>query len=145
MGPVLRGITDLDQDMARFGLLPYMATTCKGSIGACLASSFCERVNSIAKAVMTLDRTLLDGEEMDMLTVLRASKDFIEFMRTNFAHVSEQEFCQTVVGQSEGRRRRTSLSTDMNFDNLVFLCRNVRVSKSSQGSTKCLSSRLVMN
>jgi hypothetical protein len=85
MGPVLRGITDLDQDMARFGLLPYMATTCKGSIGACLASSFCERVNSIAKAVMTLDRTLLDGEEMDMLTVLRASKDFIEFMPTNFA------------------------------------------------------------
>jgi hypothetical protein len=34
---------------------------------------------------MTLDRTLLDGEEMDMLTVLRASKDFIEFMPTNFA------------------------------------------------------------
>ncbi len=85
MGPVLRGITDLDQDMGRFGLLPYMATTCEGSIGACLASSFCERVNSIAKAVMTLDRTLLDGEEMDMLTVLRASKDFIEFMPTNFA------------------------------------------------------------
>jgi hypothetical protein len=27
--------------------------------------------------------------------------DFIEFMRTNFAHVSEQEFRQTVVGQSE--------------------------------------------
>jgi hypothetical protein len=27
--------------------------------------------------------------------------DFIEFMRTNFAHVSEQEFCQTVVGWSE--------------------------------------------
>jgi hypothetical protein len=50
---------------------------------------------------MTLDRTLLDGEEMDMLTVLRASKDFIEFMRTNFAHVSEQEFRQTVVGRSE--------------------------------------------
>jgi hypothetical protein len=33
-----------------------------------------------------------------------------------------------------------SLITDMNFDNLVFLCRNVRVSNSSQGSTKCLSS-----
>jgi hypothetical protein len=101
MGPVLRGITDLDQDMVRFGLLPYMATTCKGSIRACLASSFCERVNSIAKAVMTLDRTLLDGEEMDMLAVLCASKYFIEFMRTNFAHVLEQEFRQTVVGRSE--------------------------------------------
>jgi hypothetical protein len=29
---------------------------------------------------MTLDRTLLDGEEMNMLMVLHASKDFIEFM-----------------------------------------------------------------
>jgi hypothetical protein len=29
------------------------------------------------------------------------SADFIEFMQTNFAHVSEQEFCQTVVGRSE--------------------------------------------
>jgi hypothetical protein len=50
---------------------------------------------------MTLDRTLLDGEEMDMLTVLHASKVIIEFMRTNFTHVSEQEFRQTVVGRSE--------------------------------------------
>jgi hypothetical protein len=62
---------------------------------------------------MTLDRTLLGGEEMDML--LRASKDFIEFMQTNFAHVSEQEFRQTVVGRSEEEEEEDELEYGYEF------------------------------
>ena len=46
-----------------------------------MASSFCERINSAAKAVLTAGRTLLDEEELEMVVVLRVNKVFMAYMK----------------------------------------------------------------
>ena len=46
-----------------------------------MASSFCERINSVAKAVLTEGRTLLSEEELEMVVVLRVNKKFIAHMK----------------------------------------------------------------
>jgi len=51
-------------------------------IGGNLASSFCERVNSAAKLIMTHDRTQLGEKHLQMLCVLRMNRTFMEYMRT---------------------------------------------------------------
>jgi hypothetical protein len=45
-----------------------------------MSSSFCERMNSAAKNVMTEGRTLLHAEELEMAVVLRINRDFMEYM-----------------------------------------------------------------
>lgn len=61
-----------------YGFLPHLAMC---YVGGNLASSFCERVNSAAKAIMTHDRTVLEHEHLEMLTVLRINRDFIYHCR----------------------------------------------------------------
>ena len=46
-----------------------------------MASSFCERINSVAKAVLTEGRTLLSEEELEMVVVLRVNKKFMAYMK----------------------------------------------------------------
>jgi hypothetical protein len=36
-----------------------------------MGSSFCERINSVAKDILTEERTLLDERELEMAAVLR--------------------------------------------------------------------------
>ena len=50
-------------------------------IGANLASSFCERVNSAAKLIMTHDRTLLSDKHLEMLFFLQMNRDFIYYLK----------------------------------------------------------------
>ena len=45
--------------------------------------------------------TLLGDEELEMLTVLRMNRGFMEFMRANYNNVSLQQFRQTVVRESD--------------------------------------------
>jgi len=60
MGPVLKTyFIEKDPDRALFGYIPIMATTCKGSIGALLSASFCERINSCANQISPLATLLL--------------------------------------------------------------------------------------
>ena len=73
-----------------FGYLPVMATASRGSIGAFLASSFCERINSIANLVLTDGNTLLSEEEINMLTTLKMNRKYLEFMRKNYGHMEEK-------------------------------------------------------
>jgi len=48
MGPVLKTyFIEKDPDRALFWYLPKVATTCKGSIGALLSASFCERIQKL--------------------------------------------------------------------------------------------------
>jgi len=93
VGQVLREeIIEQDVDRALYGWLPKMATSSKGSIGCVLASSFCERINSCANAVVTEGNTLLSDEEMELLVMLRMNKGFMEFMRTHYPHVARESF-----------------------------------------------------
>ena len=83
VGQVLREeIIEKDVDRTLYGWLPKMATSSKGSIGCVLASSFCERINSCANAVVTEGpgNTLLSDDEMELLVMLRMNKGFMEFM-----------------------------------------------------------------
>ena len=93
VGQVLREeIIEKDVDRALYGWLPKMATSSKGSIGCVLASSFCERINSCANAVVTEGNTLLSDDEMELLVMLRMNKGFMEFMRTYYPHVARETF-----------------------------------------------------
>ena len=86
-----------DPDRARFGYLPYMATGSKASVGAFLASSYAERVNSAANLILTKGNTLLADDEIDMCVVLRMNRNFMTYMRKHFGHISRQQFRATVV------------------------------------------------
>ena len=46
-----------------------------------MASSFCERINSVAKQVLTEGRTSLSEEELEMVVVLRVNKKFMAYMK----------------------------------------------------------------
>ena len=68
-------------------------TTCsKASIGFLLTSSFCERINSCAKQVLTLGNTLLGDVEMEKLDMCRMNRDFMVFMRKNYPQVADKQF-----------------------------------------------------
>ena len=63
---------------------PLIASCSKGQIGALNAESFCERVISAANLVVNEGNTLLSDKHVTMLTVLRMSRDFMEYMRANY-------------------------------------------------------------
>ena len=82
MGKFLnRVFINVDSTGRHFGCLPKMATTSRGSIGKNSAVSFCERINSAANLMMTKGNVLLTPDEVNMLTVLRMNRDFMEHMR----------------------------------------------------------------
>ena len=85
-------VIDKDPDGALYGYLPQMATFSKGSVGALLASSFCERINSCANQVLTEGNTLLSDKEMEMVVMLRINEPFITFMRKEYPHVAKEQF-----------------------------------------------------
>jgi hypothetical protein len=90
MGVVMREyFFKVDPDGSKFGHLPKMALASKGMMGALMAASFCERVNSCANLVVTEGNSLLSTDEIDMLVVLRMNKVFIGFMRQNYPEVIE--------------------------------------------------------
>jgi len=69
-----------------------MATTCKGYIGALLSASFCERINSCTKQIVTAGNTSLGDNLVDKTTVLKMNKNFIKFMNLNYPWILEQRF-----------------------------------------------------
>ena len=90
-----------DPERVKYGLLPLMASCSDGEIGALNAESFSERILSNANDVMTSGNTLLGDEELEMLVVIRMNRDFMEFMRAYYNHVSLQQFQQTVVREAD--------------------------------------------
>ena len=74
-----------------------MVSCSKGQIGALNAESLCERVISAANLVVDEGNTLLSDKHVTMLTVLRMSRDFMEYMRANYNSESRQAFTKSVV------------------------------------------------
>ena len=76
----------------KYGHLPKMAIASKGSIASLLASSFCERVNSVAQRLITKENTLLSSEEICILVKLRMNKEFLDFMRLRYGKLLKERF-----------------------------------------------------
>ena len=70
-----------------YGYLPQLALC---YIGANLASSFCERVNSCAKNIMTHDRTMLSDHHLEMLCYLRMNRDYIYYLKIKYPHIMRE-------------------------------------------------------
>ena len=74
-----------------------MASSSPRQIGDLYAESFCERILSCANDVCSEDNTGLGCEEINMLVVLRMNREFMEFMRLNYASASAQLHNMTLV------------------------------------------------
>ena len=97
MGPLYLKIIAEDPDGVKFGYIPLMASSSFGQIGALNAESFCERILRAAGHVMTEGNTLLNDEELEMLTVLRINKHFIMKYRKIYREQLNEQFQHTVV------------------------------------------------
>ena len=75
----------------------------KGQLGVLNAESFCARVLSQANRIMTTGNSLLMDDELEMLALLRINREFMEFMRENYAHLSLQQFSCTTISEDDNR------------------------------------------
>ncbi len=64
----------------KFGYLPMMTVA---TLGALNAESFCERVLSCLKLVVSDLHVRLKAEEIRMLVMLRMNREFMEYMRVS--------------------------------------------------------------
>ena len=77
-GEVYKKLESSDPERSKYGLIPRMASGSKGCISFLPAASFCERVNSVAKDVMTDAHLLMkDDDALKMMVVLRMNREFI--------------------------------------------------------------------
>ena len=74
---------------AKFGYLPMMAVA---TLGALNAESFCERVLSCVKLVVSDLHVSLKVEEIRMLVMLRMNRGFMEYMRSSYPDTPLSEF-----------------------------------------------------
>ena len=74
---------------AKFGYLPMMAVA---ALGALNAESFCERVLSCVKLVVSDLHVRLKAEEIRMLVMLRMNHEFMEYMRSSYPDTPLSKF-----------------------------------------------------
>jgi hypothetical protein len=74
---------------AKFGYLPMMGVV---TLGALNAESFCERVLSCVKLVVSDLHVSLKAEEIRMLVMLRMNRGFMEYMRSSYPDTQLSEF-----------------------------------------------------
>ena len=74
---------------AKFGYLPMMSVA---TLGALNAESFCERVLSCVKLVVSDLHVRLKAEEIHMLVMLRMNRNFMEYMRSSYPDTPLSEF-----------------------------------------------------
>ena len=72
---------------AGVGKLPKIALC---YIGNNLASSYCERVSSCAKLVMTHDRTVLNDAHLEKVCWLRMNRSFMTYMKVNHKDIAQK-------------------------------------------------------
>ena len=93
---------------ALFGSNPLMAISSQYNIGALNAESFCERIISAGNLVMTDGNTLLDDDELEKLILLRINRNFMTFMRETYAHISKQNFKETIITEEQNIEEQSS-------------------------------------
>ena len=94
----------------KHGFPPKIAAASKGSTGARLALSFCERVNSVANQAASKGITLLAPDEAGALATLRMSRELVELMRESRAHLSFRHFQDFADDKDEEESLNLSIS-----------------------------------
>ena len=84
MAVVMKQMSEMDSARRRFGWLLQM-WECYGAGNP--ASSFCERMISVANDVMTDGRTVLDDDLLEAVAILRMNRKFIEMMKNTHGHL----------------------------------------------------------
>jgi hypothetical protein len=74
---------------AKFGYLPMMSVA---TLGALNSESFCERVLSCVKLVVSDLHVRLKAEEIRMFVMLRMNHGFMEYMRSSYPDTRLSEF-----------------------------------------------------
>ncbi len=74
---------------AKFGYLPMMTVA---TLGALNAESFCERVLSCVKLVVSDLHVSLKAQEIRMLVMLQMNRGFMEYMRSSYPDTPLSEF-----------------------------------------------------
>ena len=108
---ILRETIKSDLMRKKHGCLPKMSTASKGYIGAWLASSFCERVNSVANKAVTKRNSLLLPDEVDMIVTLRIIRDFVRIMRESYDHSSLKNSQESAEDKEEVERMNLNNSS----------------------------------
>ena len=85
----------------QYGLILKITAGSKGCISFLPAASFCERVNSVAKDVMTDARLLMKDDALEEMVFLRINREFMEYMRKKHNNLTRQQFGRTVVELEE--------------------------------------------
>ena len=78
-----------ERNPAKFGYLPMMTVV---TLGVLNAESFCERVLSCVKLVVSDLHVSLKAEEIRMLVMLRMNRGFMEYMRSSYPDTPLSEF-----------------------------------------------------
>ena len=73
------------------GYLPLMAGCSEGQISSKLSEGYCERVISAANLISTDGNTVLKDPELEMMTILRINRNFMQFMRDNHPEVASHQ------------------------------------------------------
>jgi hypothetical protein len=128
VGKVYRSIRSQDKD-GTYGLLPEMARSSFGQIGALNAESYCERCISSANITCTPGNTAMAHDLIDMcnmLVTLRMNEEFMELMASKHMVEMLKEYDASfnpsphvvdciVIGQQEDDENEEELR-------LIYLC-----------------------
>lgn len=114
MGIFYNKIIKSDAERKIYGYIPAMASCCYAEIGALNAESFCERVLSGANLVVNEGNTILSSDEVEMLSVLRINRTFMEKMRASkYAKQAEQQYNITVVEMEAAEATSSNAPVEM--------------------------------
>ena len=101
-------LESIDIDRKKYELIPQMAAGLKGCTGFLPAASFCERVNSVVKDVMTDVHILMGAEALKLLVVLWINRKFMEYMCSKYNSLPQDQFGMMLVEILDDAERRKS-------------------------------------
>ena len=107
-GKLYKELEESNKGRNKFGFIPLMAAGSKGCLGFLPAASFCERVNSIAKDVMTDAHLLMGKESLEMMVVLRMNRKFMIYMRRKYKHLTKEQFGMSLIKLLDSVQKRSS-------------------------------------
>ena len=107
-GKIYKKLELSDPERQQYGLIPKMAAGSKACTSFLPAASFCERVNSVAKDVMTDARLLMKDNALEKMVVLRINRKFMEYMCKKHNNLTHQQFGRTVIEVEETDEEKTS-------------------------------------
>ena len=108
MAVIVSKVRRKDPFRSRYGWLPQL-WECYAAGNT--ASSYCERMISVANDVMTEGRTLLDDPKLEMLAILRMNREFMEFMRAEFPEIMNELVSQGLIDKGVEQLMRDNAMT----------------------------------